>query len=314
MTEMVEEFKGIGKSSLVYVVLLNYNGTQDTVECIQSLLQLDYPNYRILVIDNGSAASCVEEVKKTFPGVEGMDSGGNLGFAGGCNLGIRLALEQGAQYVWLLNNDTVVERETLTALVRGLEADQECGMVGSKVLTYGTRRIDSAGGRLLPFLLLHGWTENIGSGETDRGQYDRDREVDYAPGASMLVRAAAIRETGVMEERYFLYFEETDWCLRMKEKGWKIRYCYQSVVHHKGSQSVGGRSPLQNYYCARNGLFFIRRFYPLLLWTALYWFPRYFWVNHWLHGRRIHLRHCKQALRDFIRNRSGKMTEGMMAD
>lgn len=314
MTEKVEELKGIGKNSLVYIVLLNYNGTRDTVDCIQSLLGLDYPNYRILVIDNGSMVSCVAEVKKAFPQVEAIDSGGNLGFAGGCNLGIRIALEQGAEYVWLLNNDTVVEKETLTALVRGLEADQKCGIMGSKILDHRTGRIDSAGGRIFPFILLHGWTENTGRGETDRGQYDQDREVDYAPGASMLVRGVAIRETGMMEERYFLYFEETDWCLRMKKKGWKIRYSHHSVVYHKGSQSVGGRTPLQNYYCARNGLFFIRSFYPWLLWTALYWWPRYFGVNHWLHGRRIHLRYCKQAFWDFIHNKSGKIVEGMTVD
>ncbi|HEX3048864.1 MAG TPA: glycosyltransferase family 2 protein [Bacillota bacterium] len=311
---MGEELKKNGKYPLIYVVILNYNGTRDTVECVQSLLQLDYPNYRILVIDNGSAVSCLEEIKKTFPGVVVMDSGGNLGFAGGCTLGIRFALDRGAEYVWLLNNDTVVEAESLTALVQALEQNDECGIVGSKVLAYGTDKIDSAGGRILPFLLLHGWTKSIGNGETDRGQYDQDREVDYAPGVSLLIRAETMRETGMMEERYFLYFEETDWCLRVKRMGWKIRYCHQSVVHHKGSQSMGGRSPLQNYYCARNYLFFIRKHYPFFLWTALFWWPRYFWVNHWIHGRPVHQSYCKQALWDFIRNKAGKMTEGMTAE
>jgi len=242
--------------SLVYVIILNWNGWRDTLECLTSCQKIIYPNYRVLVVDNGSTDGSEAVIRERFPDVEMLQTGENLGFAGGCNSGIRYALDRQARYIWLLNNDTVVEPNALQALVSIMEADESIGMTGSKILYHDSPEVIWFAGGIIDW--QKGDTGHTGQGETDRGQYDHVREVDYITGCSLMAGRGMIEEVGLMDEQFFLYFEETDWCLRAGKLGYKSVYVPESVIYHKESATTGSRSPLYYYYFVRNRLVFLK--------------------------------------------------------
>jgi GT2 family glycosyltransferase len=246
----------------VAIILVNWNNEPDTAACLESCGRLDYPAFSVIVVDNGSADGSPEKLRQRFPGLEVIETGRNLGFAGGNNVGMGRALETGAEYVWLLNNDTQVERGALSALVEVAEQDRTVGMVGSKVLYFDhPGRIWYAGGIMddhAPYRCSH-----RGVNEVDAGQYDDATETGYVTGCSLLVRREVIERIGLLDEGMFLYFEDTDWGVRARRGGWRLIYAPRSVVLHKASASMGGMgSPRMLYYLARNLLYFIRRNYP----------------------------------------------------
>lgn len=258
-------------SKLVYIVLLNWNGWKDTVECVESCRTLSYPDFRILIVDNGSADGSETCLRERFPDIELIPTGANLGFAGGNNVGIRHALEKGAEYVWLLNNDTIAGAEALSALVQAAEDDQTVGMVGSKIVYYDDPHTLWYAGALLgperPYRLCH-----QGLNEEDRGQYDEACETGYITGCSLLARKEMMKEVGLLDDDLFLYFEDADWSARARARGWKLMYCPGSLVYHKVSLSVGGAtSPTLLYYTARNRLYFVRRNFPGMLMGAFFY-------------------------------------------
>ena len=293
------------QSPLVYIIILNWNGTEDTLECLESFRKVDYSSYKTIVVDNSSKVSCKGEVLARYPTVEVIELENNLGFAGGCNVGIKRAIDEGANYVWLLNNDTEVEPNALTTMVKEGEKNTRAGILGSKIYYFDERHIiNHTGGRVVP----HKWhiTIHVGAGEVDVGQYNEVKEFDYVTGCSMLVKREVIEQIGLMDEKYFLYYEETDWCLKAKKAGWSIIYVPESVIYHKVSRSIQKNSPLRNYYFARNSLRFIVRNFPFMLIFALYWWPRYFFINHLLKRRYEHLKMSVRGLRDFFYGRYGK--------
>jgi GT2 family glycosyltransferase len=248
---------------LVYIVILNWNGWQDTLACVASCRQLIWPEFRILVVDNGSTDDSETVLRERLAPGEFLQSGGNLGFAGGNNVGIRQALAAGAEYVWLLNNDTEVAPEALTELVSVLQATPAVGMATSKIYLYDEpRRLNFAGGLWEPGRLRR---RLLGANELDRGQYDEPAERGSVSGCSLLVSARMIRDIGLMDEAYFLYWEDTDWCARAMQRGYAIRYAPQSHVWHKVSASTGQDSFAQHYYLFRNGLYFLRKYDPVRL-------------------------------------------------
>ncbi len=293
------------KTTLIYIILLNWDGYQDTIECVESCCKLSYPNFRILIIDNGSTDNSEAILRERFPEIELIQTGANLGFAGGNNVGIRYAIEHGADYIWLLNNDTVVAAEALSALVQVAEGDKTVGMVGSKIVYYANPRLLWYAGAVLdpdrPYLLHH-----RGLNEDDRGQFDAACETGYITGCSLLARREMMDIIGLLDDGLFLYFEDADWSARAREKGWKLSYCPASLVHHKVSLSVGGASsPILLYYTARNRLYFIKRNFPdKFLGTLLYDFFEHVLVN---------IKKCRfacawKALRgimDFMLNKTG---------
>jgi GT2 family glycosyltransferase len=253
----------------VVILLLNWNSWKDTLECVESCRELSYPDLRILIVDNGSTDGSEQILRERLPDVELIQSGANLGFAGGNNVGIRRALEQGAEYLWLLNNDTVVEPSALSSLVKVLELDASAGIVGSKIRYFD--RMDTiwyAGAELdphAPYRSCH-----RGLNEIDRGQYDVPGETGYVTGCSLLVRSQVVQEIGSLDDALFLYYEDADWCARARRAGWKLCYAPKSVVLHKASASLGGmESPRMSYYLARNLLYFVRRNYPRALARAI---------------------------------------------
>lgn len=265
---------------LVFIVILNWNGWQDTIECVESCRELSYPHFRILIVDNGSSDGSDAILRERLPGIEFIQTGSNLGFAGGNNVGIRYALEQGAYYVWLLNNDTTIGSGALNALVEAAERNDRNGMVGSKVVySDNPVRIWYAGAVLDP---QSPWRpHHRGLNEEDRGQYDKTGATGYVTGCSLLVRSETVEDVGLLDEELFLYFEDADWSARASSAGWKLVYCPGSLVYHKVSLSIGGAaSPTLLYYTARNRLYFVKRNFPgKLLEALLYDFFEHVAVN-----------------------------------
>ena len=189
-------------------------------------------------------------------------TGSNLGYAGGNNVGIRFAIEHlHADYVWLLNNDTIVERQALSRLTDAMALRSDVAVLGSRLMQYSSPDTIQAlgGGHLQP---RSGKETQVGRGCIEHDEIDRAIELEHVVGASMFVRVDAVREAGVLDESYFLYREETDWCIELRKRGWKLLYCPESIVWHKEGRSVGYKSPLHDYYAVRNMLFLIAKHYP----------------------------------------------------
>ena len=243
---------------LVYVIVLNWNAWEDTIECLSSLQKLDYPNYVTVVVDNGSTDGSEDRIREAHPSITILQTGENLGFAGGNNVGIRYALERGAEYVWLLNNDTVVDPKALGSLVEEALSNTCIGVVGSKIYYYEPPdTIWFAGGTLNP---LTGRTAHPGAGERDVGQYDSPRDVDYIAGCSLLARKEMVNRIGLLDPNFFIYFEDLDWATRAKRDGWRVRYQPESKVWHKESQAFGGaHSPGFCFYFSRSSMLYARK-------------------------------------------------------
>ncbi|RMH58292.1 MAG: glycosyltransferase family 2 protein [Deinococcus-Thermus bacterium] len=243
----------------VYIIILNWNGWKDTLACLFSLEDLDYPSYEIVVVDNGSTDNSVEEIRKAYPQITLLETGRNLGFAGGNNLGIRYALEKGANYIWLLNNDTVVAPNALTAMVEIAESNPKIGAVGS-VLYYMDQpeRVQAWGGGRIS--LITGRSRHLLS----------PGELHYITGASLLLRTEALEQVGLLDEGFFMYWEDVDLSLRLQNRGWKLAVASGSRILHKESASVGKRSSLMDeYFNASAVVFFYRHaslpFLPVFL-------------------------------------------------
>ena len=246
-----------GKHPLIYIVLINWNGFEDTLDCLTSFRTLTYPNYRIVIVDNASAGNDADKFAARFPDIDLIRLDSNLGYAGGNNAGIRHALNQGVDAVWLLNNDTVVEPETLDSLVHELYADDRVGCTGSKI--YYFDRPDTlwfAGGFVDRTKGLAG---HIGQDERDVGQHDVMKDVDYITGCSLLVKREIFETVGLLDEDYFLLFEDTDFCSRVQKAGYSSRYVPGSRLWHKVSRSIGRDSCRYEYYIYRNSLMFVKK-------------------------------------------------------
>jgi len=249
------------KNNSVYVIILNWNGWRDTSECIESCRKLRYPNFHLIIVDNGSTDGSEAILRNRFPDIELIMTGHNLGFAGGNNAGIAHALSHGADYVWLLNNDTVVEPDSLSELVKVAEQYDRTGIVGSKIYYYDKpNKIWFAGGT---WNKHQSFTGHRGLNEIDTGQYEEITTVGFISGCSLLARSTMIKEIGMMKEDYFLYWEDVDWNATAVEHGWKILFAPRSRIRHKVSSSTTDKSRTQSYYFMRSGLLFFQRHAPL---------------------------------------------------
>lgn len=309
----------------VYVIVLNWNGWGDTIECLESVFRSDYPDYRVVVCDNGSRDDSLERIKawaegrldaavphgnplrslscppvpKPLPLVEydrtqaeaggtALDggsrlvlirNGGNLGFAGGNNVGLRHALARGDfDYVWLLNNDTVVRPDALSQMVRRMRERPDAGICGSTLPYYHRPdRLWAQGGATYNKWL--GFPRSIGlHRRTDQGvdPVRVERRMDFVAGASMLVSLPFLREIGLLCEDYFLYFEDLDWAVRARRR-YSLAYAPASVVYHKVEASIGviaaadrrkeGR--ISKAFNRRSKIAFTKKYCPYALPTAL---------------------------------------------
>lgn len=232
----------------VTAVVLNWNNAPDTVACLASLAQQDYPHW-VLVVDNGSTDDSVARIRAAYPEVELLETGANLGYAGGNNAGIRHALAAGADYVFILNNDVTLHPACLGELVRATAAEPRAGMVGPLVLDAETPdRVQSAGMRLNAL----GDAARLRAGELVSCVANANETVDAVAGCAMLVRSRAVERAGVLDERFFMYREEVDWCLRAKRAGFDTLVVPTARVWHRETPEGGERYVRATYYMTRN--------------------------------------------------------------
>lgn len=252
---------------LVYTMILNWNRCEDTLACLASLTKLDYPRLRLLLVDNGSSDETPLVVSQQFPDVEIIVNERNLGFASGCNVGLRHALKRGADYVFLLNNDTFVDPAALSHLI-DLAHPKDVGMVIPKIY-YAAEptRIWSVGG------MRHPWTiEDTGNGrgQIDVGQWDEVIERDYVVACALLLSRRFLTEVGLFDERFFMYYEDFDLSLRARQAGFRLLLSPQARVWHKVAVSSGGSdSPNERYLMARSSVLFFHKHVRGLRWLIV---------------------------------------------
>ena len=241
----------------VGIVILNWNGLEDTSACLASLAAVDYPEVEVVVVDNGSTDGSPDHIRERFPEVMVLETGRNLGYAGGNNVGVRYALDRSADYVLLLNNDTEVAPDSLRRLVEAVEADPRAGVAGPTIYYHDRPELIWSAGGAIDW--RRGSTRMVGLDEPDRGQFGvTPREVDFVTGCAMLIRREVLERVGLLDERFFLYYEEVEWCVRARRAGYRILHVPAARIWHKIPSDGRESSPSVHYYMARNRLLFLR--------------------------------------------------------
>ena len=237
-------------------VIVHYTGRDDTRECLESLRGLTYPNWEAILVDQGQEDGMVEEARARFPETVLIENRENLGFAGGNNVGIRAALERGADFIFLLNNDTTVAPDLLDALVGAAQRAPRLGISGPTMFYADEpQTVWSCGGMVDG----QGRVSHPHQGEKDpTGTRFAPRETDYIVGCGLLVRRDVLEQIGLFDERFFLYFEETDLCARARAAGWEVKTT-AGRLWHKISRATGRDSPGTLYYMRRNQLLYLAR-------------------------------------------------------
>jgi GT2 family glycosyltransferase len=294
---------------LVGILVLNWNSPQDTIRCLRSIENSDYQNFIILVVDNGSKDDSLDQLHIAYPDLEILETGHNLGYCGGNNAGIRYLLDQGAEYIWLLNDDIAISPVALSHLLRAAIEHPDAGFLGPKIVSLNdSKRLLSTGGLLTQdYQPIH-----RGMGESDNDQYNQHETVDFLSGCALLVSKNTIQGIGLLDEAYFTYYEDIDWCFRGREAGLDCLFVPDSVARHPDTRQRDSGAPLVTHYLARNRLFFIHKhrlgarisFNTLLEdgRTVLSWSLR----PRWKHKKRQ--RHALvTGILDFFRGRQGKI-------
>jgi GT2 family glycosyltransferase len=244
---------------MVAVVVLTWNQCDLTLDCLDSLARLDYPANRLqtIVVDNGSTDDSVVRIHTSYPDVEIIETGENMGYAEGNNAGMWHALQQGCDYVCVLNNDTVVAPGFLRALVDEAVSNRQVGLVGPKMYFSEPPDMVFAAGSIIDWSAGALRQRGIWKRESELGPlYSAPEDVDFIVGCGVLIRAEALETVGLFDSRYYLNFEDVDWCVRARESGYRVRYAPDAVLWHKVSASLGIASPRNTYYMTRNALLF----------------------------------------------------------
>lgn len=243
----------------VISIVLTWNSADFIEECLLSLQNSSFKT-EILVIDNDSSDNTRELIAKKFPGIELINSGANLGYAGGNNLGIKHVLPKKPDYIFILNPDAQVETSSIERMVDRMETNQRLAAVSPMIYYHNTKKILFAGSYIN---WRTGEAPHIGLDELDSGQYDNVTATERVNGCAMLLRTETLKSVGLMDERYFLYYEELDLSVRMKAAGFEMGIVPKAKVWHLKSLSTGGYfSPLSQYYQTRNRLLFMHKFRP----------------------------------------------------
>jgi len=232
----------------VFIIILNWNGLHDTLECLESIAKLNYQNRRVIVVDNGSVDASTTEIKAAHPDIILFENKTNLGYTGGNNLGLRYALENGADYAWLLNNDTIVDRECLSRLIAAAEQHRDIGLISPIIYQYyESDRIQFCG------TLVDWRTDKLVAVKTPLVFQDEILAANLMLwGTALLVKSSMVRQIGYLDERYFAYHEDIDYSMRAIEAGFRTFLEPTAVVYHKTSRSLGAHSPIVRYFMWRN--------------------------------------------------------------
>lgn len=248
--------KNVSQEKSVAIIVLNYKNKDETVSCVEYLKVSSYKNYQIFIVDNDSRDGSFEFLKKNLLDCEVYETGINNGYAAGNNYAIKIALNNNYDYICVINNDAIVERNTLENLVEYLNCHEQVGIVGPVICNFPETDIVQSTG--FNVILKKGRTPSINEGRKteDIGSVE---DCDALCGACMLIRREVFEKVGLLPEQYFLFYEETDWCLHAKKKGLLIHSIPNAKVYHKGSASVDQIKGLKLYYMSRNSVLFVRR-------------------------------------------------------
>ncbi|SMC96242.1 glycosyltransferase family 2 protein [Pedobacter africanus] len=243
--------------NITSIITVNYNQPAVTIDFLKSVrANTDQNNVEVILVDNGSVENHEAAYRAAYPALVYIRSEENLGFAGGNNLGIRVAK---GDYLLLLNNDTEISDNLVTAMVAEFEEHPEIGLLSPLILYYENPGVIQYAG-FTPMNYMTCRNEGIGSFAKNNGQYDNDsRETAYCHGAAMMCRRTDLGQVGLMAENFFLYYEELDWCEKFKKAGKKIWFTGKTKIYHKESMSVGKESNIKTYFMTRNRMLFIRR-------------------------------------------------------
>ncbi len=251
----------------VVLVVLNWNKPDDTVECLESCRQIDYGNFEIVVVDNHSTDDSARILKARFPDLQLIVNAENVGYAGGNNVGMRAALERGADFVFLLNNDIVVDRSVLKELVQVAKDHPSAGMLAPKVLYYDDRSLINSMGTTMDWLRLR---PRLGEcNQKDGGPDTAPLRKDILVGCALLVRRGVIERIGMIDEEFFIFHEEADWCFRNLKAGSENLVVPRARIYHKASKTMREFSLLTHYYSSRNFLYMAMKNAGAWQWTQV---------------------------------------------
>lgn len=258
-----------GSQPMVYILILNWNDAENSVECLHSIYELDYSNLGVVVVDNGSIDGSDQVIRKTFPQADFVANERNLGFAGGANVGLEHARQQGADYVFFINNDTILDPSIVTELVQVAEQHPQAGLLTPKIYyQHDPTLIWAAGARMAPFPPR---VKMIGANQRDDPKYDVLRRIDYATGCALLIRRELLETVGGFDPIYWpIYHEDYDYCARVTDAGWEIWYVPTALMWHKDSQSQRG-SGTKAFNLGKNIVpFYLRHGHPPHLSLAIF--------------------------------------------
>lgn len=241
----------------VIIVILCWNNHKDTIDCLESLHILEYTNFSTILVDNGSTDGTIAIVKDRFPGILIIENKKNLGYATGNNVGITHAINLGANYIFILNNDTVLDPSCVTHLISDLEEHPDAAAAAPKSYLFGTPdTVYFAGGQYDP----GGNAIQIGCGKTDDPQYCISQNTQWLAGCAMMLRTKMLKHIGLFDPDYFLLWEDVDWSIRAQQRGYTLRFNANAKIWHKTSSSFGHTwNPSYLYYYTRNYCLFIER-------------------------------------------------------
>ena len=260
----------------ITIVILNWNGKEDTEACLKSIqeLALKGVSLSLVVVDNASEDGSYQELSRLgIKNLHIIQNSRNYGFAKGNNIGISYAIEKGVEFIMVLNNDTILDKNILVSMVDYMNKNPEVGAVSPKIYFakgyefHKERYKASELGKVIwyaggEFDWKNIYGTNYGVDKVDRGQFTKSRETDFATGACSLFRVKALKEVGLFDEKYFMYLEDVDLSLRLKKKGWKVIYFGDAYLWHKVAASSGIGSALNDYFITRNRLLFGFKYAP----------------------------------------------------
>jgi GT2 family glycosyltransferase len=247
----------MNQDPLIAIVIVNYNGFEITRDCLDSFKQVSYRNYVLIVVDNASSDNSVQRLETEFPYLHTLSIKYNTGFTGGNNIGLKKAEELGADYVFFLNNDTVVSENVLDELLAFSAGHPDVGIVGPLTYYFEAAEIISFGGGEIN--RNTGMYFQLNKDKTINQLADKEIYCSFIEGAAMFMRTALAVEVGGFNDAYFLTSEESELCVRVADKGYKLSVITSCSVWHKISRTLEGRSALRNYFVFRNRLLFVKR-------------------------------------------------------
>ena len=248
----------------VAVIILNYKVRELILKCIDSVRKSTFKDFEIIVVDNNSRDGLAEALQGQD--IIFIQNRENLGYTGGNNIGIKLALLKGSDFIFILNPDTQIDKSCVENLVKAAEK-YNFGIAGPKIFFSGSKKIWYGGGI---FDISNVIGKHIGVDEIDNGKYDKANETDFVTGAAFFVKTEVFSNIGLFDERFFLYYEDSEFCFRAKKKSFKIMYIPQALVYHANAKSAGLGSPLQDYFQTRNRMLFASVYLPFRTRFALF--------------------------------------------